>query len=183
MLLIARAPLQLFQAVQTSILPHLTRLRVSGASERFRQTVAVTIRSIAGFAAVVTCAMLVAGPALMHLAFGGEFHYGRLGLATIAVGVWVSTLRRQRSIKRLSRRGQARQAAVCWIGSAVAFVVFLVLPRFDDRVLQSGTGIGFAGGAALLCALLYRLYRLGDARSSGRSGHHRRNAERRLIYA
>ena len=26
-LLIARAPLQLFQAVQTSILPHLTRLR------------------------------------------------------------------------------------------------------------------------------------------------------------
>ena len=28
-LLIARAPLQLFQAIQTSILPHLTRLRAA----------------------------------------------------------------------------------------------------------------------------------------------------------
>ena len=34
-LLIARAPLQLFQAIQTSILPHLTRLRASGESDPF----------------------------------------------------------------------------------------------------------------------------------------------------
>ena len=32
-LLMARAPLVLFQAVQTSILPHLTRLWVGGAVE------------------------------------------------------------------------------------------------------------------------------------------------------
>ena len=34
-LLIARAPLQLFQAVQTSILPHLTRLRAGGERDPF----------------------------------------------------------------------------------------------------------------------------------------------------
>jgi hypothetical protein len=56
-------------------------------------------------------------------------------------------------------RARARQAAPCWVSSAAAFVVFLAVPGFDDRVSQ--VEIGFAGGAALLCALLYRLYRLG----------------------
>ena len=47
-LLIARAPLQLFQAVQTSILPHLTRLRASGETDPFRRSVNLTLMAIAG---------------------------------------------------------------------------------------------------------------------------------------
>src|ERR671910_3547930 len=52
-LMIARAPLQLFQAVQTSLLPHLTRLRAEGNESDFRASVRVTILAIAGFAALV----------------------------------------------------------------------------------------------------------------------------------
>jgi hypothetical protein len=52
---------------------------------------------------------------------------------------------------------RARQAAACWLGSAAAFVAFLLLPGWDDRVLQ--VEVGYLGGAMLLCALLYRLYR------------------------
>ena len=52
-LLIARAPLQLFQAVQTSILPHLTRLGARGETDPFKRSVNVTLMAIAGFAAVV----------------------------------------------------------------------------------------------------------------------------------
>src|SRR5436190_24220659 len=61
-LLIARAPLQLFQAIQTSILPHLTRATASGEVESFRRSINVTLAAIAGFAAVVALVMLVAGP-------------------------------------------------------------------------------------------------------------------------
>ena len=78
-LLIARAPLQLFQAVQTSILPHLTRLGARGETDPFKRSVNVTLTAIAGFAAVVAVGMAVAGPFAMDLVFGGEFAYDRLG--------------------------------------------------------------------------------------------------------
>src|SRR3954447_23180351 len=50
--LIARAPLQLFQAIQTPILPHLTELSATEDVPGFRRAVAVTVRAIAGFGAV-----------------------------------------------------------------------------------------------------------------------------------
>ena len=62
-LLIARAPLQLFQAVQTSILPHLTRLRAGGETDPFRRSVNLTLLAIAGFAACVAAVMLLAAAA------------------------------------------------------------------------------------------------------------------------
>ena len=50
-LMIARAPLQLFQAVQTSLLPHLTTLGSRGDEKDFRASIRVTLVAIAGFAA------------------------------------------------------------------------------------------------------------------------------------
>src|SRR5918994_4992193 len=75
-LMIARAPLQLFQAVSTSLLPHLTRLRARSGGEgeqAFRASVRVTLMAIAGFTAIVVAAVLAAGPQLMDLAFGANF--------------------------------------------------------------------------------------------------------------
>src|SRR5262249_16811668 len=69
-LAIARAPLQLFQAVQTSLLPHLTTLGSQGKEADFRASVRLTILAVAGFAALVALAMLIAGPHLMQIAFG-----------------------------------------------------------------------------------------------------------------
>ena len=157
-LVIARAPLQLFQAVQTSILPHLTRLRVSGSAEGFSRSVTLTIRAVAVFAAAVALAMLVAGPELMHLAFGGDVHYGRAGLVTIALGMGLYLAAATLNQAALSRV-RAGRAAACWAAAAAVFVLFLIVPAFGDRLLQVESG--FAVGAALLCALLYRLYRLG----------------------
>jgi hypothetical protein len=54
-------------------------------------------------------------------------------------------------------RGKTREAAACWLTSAAAFVGFLLIPGWDDRVVQ--VEVGYAGGAAVLCALLYWLYR------------------------
>ena len=86
-LLIARAPLQLFQAIQTSLLPHLTGLEATDGHEAFARAIRVTILAIAGFAAAVALGLLVVGPfALRHVFFGQAFDYNRFGLALIGVG-------------------------------------------------------------------------------------------------
>src|SRR4051794_35328651 len=49
-LLITRAPLQLFQAIQTSLLPHLSGLVATGGGDEFSRSLRVTVIAIAGFA-------------------------------------------------------------------------------------------------------------------------------------
>ena len=155
-LLIARAPLQLFQAIQTSILPHLTRMRASGESDPFRRSVNLTLTAIAGFAACVALAMLAIGPLLMDLAFGGDFDYERGGLVLISIGMGLylaaATLN-----QALLAQGRAPLAAAVWLSCAAAFSLFLLLADFDDPVLA--VEIAFLGAAAVLCALLHTLYR------------------------
>ncbi|HEX2070316.1 MAG TPA: hypothetical protein VHF90_01550 [Thermoleophilaceae bacterium] len=155
-LLIARAPLQLFQAIQTSILPHLTRLRAGGESDPFRRSVNVTLTAIALFATAVALVMLAIGPWVMDLVFGGELAYDRLGLVLISLGMGLylaaATLN-----QALLARARARAACVCWLAAAAAYVGFLLLPGFDDRVVQ--VEVGYAGAALVLCTLLYMLYR------------------------
>ncbi len=155
-LLIARAPLQLFQAVQTSILPHLTRLRAGGETDPFARSVNLTLAAIAAFAGLVALVMLAAGPQVMDLLFGGDFDYARGGLVLVAVGMGLylaaATLN-----QALLAHARAAQSAACWVATAVAFVVFLVLFQLDDRVLQ--VEVAFVGAAALLCASLYALHR------------------------
>jgi O-antigen/teichoic acid export membrane protein len=155
-LLIARAPLQLFQAVQTSILPHLTRLRAGGEHDPFARSVNLTLGAIAAFAGAVALVMLVAGPQVMDLLFGGDFDYERGGLVLVAVGMGLyltaATLN-----QALLAHARAPQSAACWVASAVAFVLFLVLVEFDDRVLQ--VEVAFVGAAALLAGSLHVLYR------------------------
>jgi O-antigen/teichoic acid export membrane protein len=155
-LLIARAPLQLFQAIQTSILPHLTRLRASGESDPFRRSVNLTLSAIAAFAGCVALVMLVAGPQLMDLLFGGDFDYERGGLVLVAIGMGLylsaATLN-----QALLAHGMAAHASACWVTAAAGFVLFLLLAEFDDRVLQ--VELAFVAAAALLSAALYGLYR------------------------
>ena len=157
-LLVARAPLQLFQAVQTSILPHLTRLRAGGESDPFRRSVNLTLLVIAGFAAAVALVMLAAGPALMGLVFGGGFEYDRGGLVLIAIGMGLylaaATLN-----QALLAHARAQRAAAAWLACAIGFVLFLLLVDLDDRVLQ--VEIAFVSAATGLCGLLYALYRRG----------------------
>jgi O-antigen/teichoic acid export membrane protein len=154
-LLIARAPLQLFQAVQTSILPHLTRLRAGGETDPFERSVNVTLAAIAVFAGAVALVMLAVGPTVMDLLFGGDFDYERSGLVLVAVGMGLylsaATLN-----QALLAHARAPQSAACWVACAAAFVLFLVVAEFDDPVLQ--VEVAFTAAAALLAGALYALY-------------------------
>jgi O-antigen/teichoic acid export membrane protein len=155
-LMIARAPLQLFQAVSTSLLPHLTRLRSQGQDEDFRDSVRVTILAIAGFAGLVGVAMLIAGPELMHIAFGKKFTYERADLLIVTAGMGMYLSAATLNQAALAQ-GQVRRAAACWLACAIAFVIWTSVPIVADEFTR--VEVGYLGAAAVLCGLLYWIYR------------------------
>jgi O-antigen/teichoic acid export membrane protein len=154
-LMVARAPLQLFQAVQTSLLPHLAGLEATSGAEAFSRAIRQTILAIAAFAAVCAVGLLAIGPWVMSIVFD-QGDYGRVGLAVIAVGMGLHLTAGTLNQAALAR-GRAAQAAAVWLVAAVAFVVWMVVPVVGDELTRAE--VGYAGAAALLCASLYALYR------------------------
>lgn len=157
MLLIARAPLVLFQAIAASLLPHLTRLRARGdesSQDAFKTSLESTMLLIVGFAVVTTLAVVAIGPQVMQIAFGDKFEYDRLGMAIVAVGMGFYLVAASLNQAALAQ-GQAHRAAGRWVLCAAGFVVFnLVSPTDPFRAVE----IGFAGAAAVLAGLLYLVY-------------------------
>jgi O-antigen/teichoic acid export membrane protein len=158
-LMIARAPLQLFQAVSTSILPHLTSLHTSteaGSEEEFHRSVRMVLAAIAAFTAVVAIFVLIAGPQLMQLAFSDKFTYDRPGLllVTAGMGLYLSAVTINQACLA---QGQVRRASARWIGCAVFFVAWCFLAPIADEFLR--IEVGFALTAGLLLGLLFIIYR------------------------
>lgn len=158
-LMIARAPLQLFQAVTTSILPQLTRLHnseESGSEEQFRRTVHVTVAAIAVFATTAGIVFLIAGPQLMQLAFSDKFSYDRpaLLLVTAGMGLYLSAATVNQACLA---QGQARRAAARWVLCAAFFVAWCYLAPIGDEFRR--VEIGFALAATVLLGLLVAIYR------------------------
>ena len=158
-LMLARAPLQLFQAVSTSILPHLTSLHTSTApdSEReFHRSVRGVLLGVAGFAAFTGLVVLVAGPQLMQLAFSDKFSYDRPGLllATLGMGLYLGAVTLNQACLA---QGQVRRAAARWLACAAFFVAWNFIPLVADEFRR--VEIGFALTAGILFCLLYLVYR------------------------
>jgi O-antigen/teichoic acid export membrane protein len=158
-LMLARAPLQLFQAVSTSILPHLTNLHTSTApdSEReFHRSVRGVLLAVAGFAAFTGVVVLVAGPQLMQLAFSNKFEYDRPGLllVTLGMGLYLGSVTLNQACLA---QGQVRRAAARWIACAAFFILWNFLPIVGNEFRR--VEIGFALTAGVLFALLYLVYR------------------------
>jgi O-antigen/teichoic acid export membrane protein len=161
-LLIARAPLQLFQAIQTSLLPHLTGLEATAGHDAFAKAIRTTVLAIAAFATLVSLGLLVIGPfALQHVFFGQHYHYKGFGLALIGVGMGLHLCSGALNQAALAR-DRARAAAGCWLLAAAVFVGWMVLPAISDQLLRAE--IGYAGATALLALALTLLYRRGTGR-------------------
>jgi O-antigen/teichoic acid export membrane protein len=161
-LLIARAPLQLFQAIQTSLLPHLTGLEATEGHDAFARAIRTTVLAITAFAGAVTLGLLLVGPfALRHVFFGQRFEYKGFGLALVGIGMGLHLISGALNQAALAR-DRARDAALCWIAAAVAFVAWMLIPAVSDQLLRAE--IGYAGGTALLALGLTLLYRQGTRR-------------------
>jgi O-antigen/teichoic acid export membrane protein len=160
-MLIARAPLQLFQAIQTSLLPHLTGLEAKEGHTSFARAIRVTVLAIAAFAAAVALGLLAIGPLVMsHVLFGQTFTYNRFGLALVGIGMGMHLASGTLNQAALARN-RARAAALCWATAALAFLAWMLSPVVGEQVLRAE--IGYCGATALLAALLAVLYRRGTA--------------------
>jgi O-antigen/teichoic acid export membrane protein len=157
-LLITRAPLQLFQAIQTSLLPHLSGLAATGGGAEFRHAIRVTVLAIAGFAAIVVLALGLVGPWAMDLLFGGDFEYGRGGLMLVGLGMGFHLAAGTLNQAALARRRGA-QAAAAWLGSAAVFLLWLLAAPLDDQLLA--VEIGYCATAGLLAGALWLIERSG----------------------
>ena len=156
-LLIARAPLQLFQAVQGSLLPHLAgleahagrggvRARDPDHDPRHRRLRAGRRARAAGDRPVRD------GPAVRR-----RQTYGRFGLAAVALGHGLPSRRGH------AQPGGARRATTpapprsrgC--SAAAVFLAWMLADVVDDELLRAE--VGYLGAASLLCALLAVVYR------------------------
>jgi O-antigen/teichoic acid export membrane protein len=158
-LMLARAPLQLFQAVSTSILPHLTTLHTStdpDSEREFHRSVRGVLLGVTAFAAFAALVVLVAGPQCMQIAFSDKFEYDRAGLllVTLGMGLYLGSVTVNQACLA---QGQVRRAAVRWIACAAFFITWNFLPIVSDEFRR--VEIGFALTAGVLFALLYLVYR------------------------
>jgi O-antigen/teichoic acid export membrane protein len=158
-LMIARAPLQLFQSVSTSILPHLTSLHANGSEEaegEFRRTVRMVLLGLVAFTALAVVFMALVGPRAMQIAFSKKFSYDREGLllVTLGMGLYLSSVTVNQAC---IAQGQVRRAAARWIACAALFIGWNFVPLVSDEFRR--VEFGFLLAAAVLFSLLYHVYR------------------------
>jgi O-antigen/teichoic acid export membrane protein len=158
-LMIARAPLQLFQSVSTSILPHLTKLNATGTEEgerEFHRTVRMVLLGLAGFTALAFLFMAAVGPKAMQLAFSDKFTYDREGLllVTLGMGLYLCSVTVNQAC---IAQGQVRRAAARWIACAALFIGWNFVPLVSNEYRR--VEIGFLLAAGLFFSLLYYVYR------------------------
>jgi O-antigen/teichoic acid export membrane protein len=158
-LMIARAPLQLFQAVSTSILPHLTGLHTSeepGSEDEFHRSVRMVLLGLAAFTALAVLFMAAVGPTAMQIAFSKKFTYDREGLLliTLGMGLYLSSVTVNQAC---IAQGQVRRAALRWIGCAGLFIAWNFVPLVSDEFRR--VEFGFLIAAGVLLSLLYYVYR------------------------
>ncbi len=176
-MLIARAPLQLFQAIQTTLLPHLTGLEAKEGHAAFARAIRITVRAIAAFAAAVALGLLLIGPFVMgHVLFGQHYAYGRFGLALIGLGMGMHLASGTLNQAALARN-RARAAAACWLAAAVVFLGWMLTPLVGEQVLRAE--IGYLGATSLLALLLALLYRRGTPTAPRAHPPDRRSATQR----
>jgi O-antigen/teichoic acid export membrane protein len=166
-LLITRAPVQLFQAISTSLLPHLSGLHAVGGGEDFERSVRVTVLALLAFAVVVVAGLGVLGPWAMGVLFGGDFEYGRVGLMLVGLGMGFHLTASTLNQAALARRRGA-QAAAAWVGAAALFTLWLLPAPLDDELLA--VEIGYCATAALLAVALWLIERRSPSDVGGGGG-------------
>ena len=157
-LLIARAPLQLFQAIQGSLLPHLAGLQATAGATEFRRAIRLTVLAIGGFALAVAVGLFAVGPPVVEALFDIDRDLGRAGLALVGLGMGFHLVAGTLNQAALAR-GQAVAAALVWLACAGAFVGWMLSPAIDDQLVR--TEVGYCCATALLAALLALVYRAG----------------------
>jgi hypothetical protein len=92
------------------------------------------------------------------------FHYGRVGLAIVGLGMGLHLISGTLNQAALAR-GRAAAACGSWLSAAALFVAFVALPTIHSEVTR--VEVGYFIATAVLTVLLYAVYRRGTAAASG----------------
>jgi O-antigen/teichoic acid export membrane protein len=157
-LLIARAPLQLFMAVQTSLLPHLAKLEVRRGHDDFESVIRLLVLGLGALGLATAAGLLAIGPFVMSHVFGQDYDYGRVGLALVGLGMGLHLIAGTFNQAALARH-QHRVASSAWLSCGAAFLIWTFVPVVSDPLLR--VEIGYAATTAVLAILLYLIYRAG----------------------
>ena len=129
-MLVARAPQVLFGAITTSLLPSLSRrwaTRSRDQGRAFSDDVRNTVAAVACFASALILLVALIGPQLMALTFGDGHAYDRVGLIMVATGLGFHLTALTLTQAQLAR-DRASAAAMAWVGCAIGFIAFALLP-------------------------------------------------------
>ncbi|MGH2905375.1 MAG: lipopolysaccharide biosynthesis protein [Solirubrobacterales bacterium] len=154
-LVIARAPMQLFQSVATSLLPHLSKLHADDDFKTYRHSVRLTLAAIAGFAGVSALVMLAVGPKLMQIVFGDKYVFERAELVAITVGMGIYLCGATLNQTALAAK-KTGIAVVCWLAATGFFLIWEFAGFVEDPIER--VAIGYPAAAAILFVSLFVLY-------------------------
>ena len=177
-LLIARAPLQLFQAIQTSLLPHLTGLEATAGHDGVRARDPHHDPRDRGLRRGRRARPAAIGPFVLgHVFFGQHYTYSRFGLALIGVGMGLHLTSGALNQAALAR-DRARAAARLLAARGGRVPRWMLTPAVTEQLLRAE--IGYAGATALLALMLARSTASGPARARrlARGSEPRRRARR-----
>ena len=164
-LLITRAPLQLFQAIQTSLLPHLSGLAATDSGADFSRALRVTMLAIGAFASLVVIGLAAIGPWAMGVLFGGDFDYDRAGLVLVGIGMGFHLTAGTLNQAALAR-DRAGLASAAWLGSAALFLGWLFVTPLDQLLAVE---IGYCATTAVLALSLWLIERSAPQAALGRT--------------
>jgi O-antigen/teichoic acid export membrane protein len=150
-MLLVRAPVFLFQGVAASLLPSLTTFHARGDHAGTRRRTFAVAGIMAGFAALMTAAALIAGPETMGILYGDGFDMGRGDLALLAVGIG-AFLAASTFSQAVLAKARAGGAALAWSAGALAFVA-LELSLSGSPVHR--VALAFAAGSAVVAASMF----------------------------
>lgn len=165
-LLLTRAPLFLFLAVQASLLPRLTALCAAGRRAEFATTVNRLLAASALLGIVTVVGALLLGQPALTLLFGPRFHLGGRDLALMSAstsGIMVALV----LVQALVALERPRDVALSWLLGVVGFGAVVAVG--DDPVLR--VELALLGGAVVAACCAAVLVRAGMRDNlAGKSG-------------
>jgi hypothetical protein len=90
----------------------------------------------------------------MQIAFGKNHAYQRADLVIVSIGMGLYLSAATLNQAALAK-GQVRRASLCWIGCAVAFVIWMLIPLCDNDFHR--VEVGYLGRPPALRAALLAL--------------------------